>query len=421
MYKSALFLLMTTLGLSGTAFANQVNTHIEKHNNGTWTVAYRTDEPVTQLSFNRSPNNARRTRWLPVSQDFEIAYQDEVESIQRKDGKTFNQVQFNLTATYIPLPKDYAPFSPFSDGGMLFHSGRFFVCIDKCEADNNSWSISVSAPNNQHIIVNGQVYAQQASWIDQDSGQKVYVGDALPIADKHFVSIIDQQLPQQLSDDIKNQLPGLMDFYSQKLGELDFRPSLYASYHDSSNGGYGHQGGTLPGQVFMHWYGKPAIENLNTDATYWFFAHELGHIFQRDAQYIENPQQAWIHEGAAEFFAGQAARADYFNKKLIQARQDCLAGLKDNHNYLAASANNFRLHYSCGLVLINTINQQLTEQTNMDMFMIWRDFNKKVAHGDKAGADTFLSSLKAHLPADYFTQLQQFASSTEFNAYDFFQ
>ena len=34
-----------------------------------------------------------------------------------------------MSPTYSRLPKDYAPFSPFGDGGMLFHTGRLFACV----------------------------------------------------------------------------------------------------------------------------------------------------------------------------------------------------------------------------------------------------------------------------------------------------
>ena len=46
-------------------------------------------------------------------------------------------VKFTLTPTYRHLSKDYAPFSPFSDGGLLFHSGRFFACADECADSDN--------------------------------------------------------------------------------------------------------------------------------------------------------------------------------------------------------------------------------------------------------------------------------------------
>ncbi len=95
----------------------------------------------------------------------------------------------------------------------------------------------------------------------------------------------------------------MMVYFSEKLGKLKSKPTLFASYSDDNNGSYGNQGGTLPNQVFMHWYGKKAIAYLNEFQVSWFFAHEIAHVSTGEAKNISAIDQQWSHEGDEEDMA----------------------------------------------------------------------------------------------------------------------
>src|SRR5690554_5473593 len=99
-----------------------------------WTVTYSLSEPTERLMFVRSPDRSRAERWQPLDNNIAIQWHDDNEVVTSLNGEPFNEVSFALDATYVPLPKDYAPFSPFSNGGMLVHTGRFFACADTCTA-----------------------------------------------------------------------------------------------------------------------------------------------------------------------------------------------------------------------------------------------------------------------------------------------
>ncbi len=395
---------------AGRALANEVTTALSKDAGQHWSVTYTAEKPVTRLAFARSPDDSRTRRWQPFTDAFVVRYFDGQEYIERTDGAAFTSVSLHLTPTYIPLPKDYAPFSPFSDGGMLLHSGRFFACAEACDSATQTWAFTLSVPANESIIVSGKGYQETAGWEDTDSGQTVYVGTANPIADSHFVSIIDQQLPAELSQLIAAKLPELMAKFAAQLGELAFRPTLFASYSDTDDGRYGHQGGVLPGQVFMHWYGKPAIAQLDSQAVYWFFAHEVAHLFQREAAQIEIPADAWVHEGVAEFFAGQMADKGYFGDKLVQAKLRCRQGLQGFNDYAQASQRNSQLHYSCGVVLMNAINADLLATSDKTLFDVWKAFNASVMAGATPSAQSFVATLRPYLSAPMQARIEDFAT-----------
>lgn len=100
---------------------SSVDTTIEKTVQSEWILTYRTNVPIEMLAFKSSPDNSRTFRWRPLDDNFVVSVLDNKEIIRKSDSTKFTQVSLYLTPSYISLPKDYAPFSPFSDGSMLIH------------------------------------------------------------------------------------------------------------------------------------------------------------------------------------------------------------------------------------------------------------------------------------------------------------
>lgn len=405
--------------------ATEVVTQIEKNTQGQWWVRYSTAMPVQRIVFQRNPDDSRAKQWIAQSELYKIQVLDGVETVLRTDGQSFSEVSFRLPASYTPLPKEYAAFSPFSDGGMLLHSGRFFACAEHCGPELNSWTLTLKAPEGEQIIVAGKLYQDEVTWQEQDSGSKVYLGKTQPLAGPDFISLIDPALPQALQQQISSQLPLLMAWFTEHMGALDVRPALFASYSSTEDGSYGYQGGTLPGQIFMHWYGRTAIEQLQPESVFWFFAHEVAHLYQRQAGAIEFPQDAWIHEGAAEYLAGVASAEVQQNRQILQdklteAGKDCVAGLEKEHNYAKAAAVNTQLHYSCGLLLNHALNLQLQKaEQPISMFGLWSLFNVAVQAGQSPQASVFLDVLQPYVKEDFWLQLKALSSQDHFDAHAF--
>ena len=100
--------------------------------------------------------------WIPVSDEFHVIYSEGQEYLLRKDGAIFSEVSVRLTPTYTHLAKDYAPFSPFSDGGVLIYTGRLFACANTCDDNSNQWQFSLQVPDNEHILIDGQTAGELA-------------------------------------------------------------------------------------------------------------------------------------------------------------------------------------------------------------------------------------------------------------------
>ena len=189
-----------------------------------------------------------------------------------------------MNPVYSVLPKDYAPFSPLGDGGMLFHTGRMFACAGAC-AGNESWSMDLWAANEDRIVLDGKTLQARAHWTDRDEGRVVYVGASVPQQTRDFIAVIDSSLPEDIRSRLLVQLPQFMQLFSAKLGALPRRPMLFVSYDISHPKGWGQQGGVLPDQIFTHFYGSKWPEQMRkpafTDNLAWHLAHEAAHLYQR--------------------------------------------------------------------------------------------------------------------------------------------
>jgi hypothetical protein len=389
------------------SLANQqmgVDTTITKSNKGIWTVNYEINQQVKRLAFVRNPDKSRIERWHPVSAEFEIYYENNKEYIAKKNRSTFEKVTFTLTPTYKHLSKDYAPFSPFSDGGMLFHSGRLFTCIDSCENETNRWKFTINIPKDEHVIINGKLLKSTAHWFDSDAGTNVYVGKQKPIEGDAFIAIIDIGLPHKMQASLSADIPKMMAYFEKKLGKLPTttKPMLLASY--AMVKGHSSQGGTLPNQIFMHWN----KDNLNASVqnekflndTLWFFGHEAGHLFQRAkiSLLADNPNQSWIHEGHADMLAAEVLQTlypqsrNFVSDKIERMKNSCAKGLKEFALVDAAKIGQFGYYYTCGMVIYQAIEKIFMKQNTAEhsAYAIWNNFRLAVENGQELGQNTFL-------------------------------
>lgn len=375
---------------------------------GAWQARYAFPGTARQLLFRRSTDTSRIESWA-VAPDFEIVETPQGEAVRRRDGAAFSTVAVEIPPVYRPLPSDYAPFSPFGDGGILFHSGRLLACLDSC-GDELGWLIQLDSGGTP-ILINGVTRDGRAEWLESDSGRMVYVGASRPVESADLIAVIDGSLPERIRGQLVGQLPAFMRLFSERLGALPVKPMLFASYDVASPGGrYGRQGGTLPGQVFTHFYGSVWPERMRdpalADELAWFFAHEAAHLYQR--QLFADGGDAWIHEGGADAMAALALRsvggttAANAERRIISMRSDCVKHRAGRSIRSAIEGGAFDAAYACGLL----VNLQIDSAVRAiapgsdGLFSVWRHYLDSAARGEKAGEVAFLAAISALAGAD---------------------
>lgn len=379
-------LVIATFSSTAKEKHSSISTMIEKTVSDEWFVTYRSEKPVNRIAFSRNPNDARTTRWRSIDPAFQIVHENNQEYIQKVNGDSFKEVKIKLTATYQHLPKDYAPFSPYSDKGMLFHSGRLFACAETCADDINGWRMGLRIPQEEHAIVKGELYTEFVEWTDYNSGQNIYVGIQDPIENQHFIAVIDTGLPKQIYQQLSVELPKMMLYFAERMGtnEGQIKPMLYASY--AMVDGTSSQGGTLENQIFMHWdknnLDVAVKEQEFTYDTLRFFAHEAAHLFQ----YLEDnnigPEHSWLHEGHADYLAADAllkmypVTKDYIMMVEQRTYQHCIDGLASLSLVEAADQGQFYLYYTCGYWILRSIDNVMLQdnQAPSTAYELWRGF-----------------------------------------------
>ena len=408
------FLSALLVASSTVSFASPISAELQKvvlDDKPEWTVTYRLDKPAEQIVFLRNPDRSRTTRWLPQDSDIEIAYDDasHQEVVRSQSGKPLTTVTFLLTPTYKHLGKDYAPFSPFSDGGNASHTGRLFACANTCSEEDNEWHLTLTVPSDEHIVLNGKVAQKSVSWIDNNDGRNVYVGKQQPIITENVVALIDAGLPESIKVSLEEDIPKIMAFFSHSLNSLKGeKPMLLASYANVDD--HSTQGGTLPNQIFMHWNRQDLDEQANNrnfiNQTLWFFAHEVAHLYQpgNTDGVSENNEQSWLHEGNADYFAALAMNflyedtSSYVENRTIRAFESCIEGLEQTTLANAYKTGHFNLYYSCGMIMHRAIDNVVQQKTfgEESLFTVWQRLQKAVSKGMPPGTTTFLTLLEPY-------------------------
>lgn len=365
---------------------------------GNWTAAYTLPAPATELVFARSPDASRVADWKTPA-GFEITRTAEGERVRRRDGAAFNEVVLSVPPGYRDLPMDYAPFSPFGDGGILAYTGRFFACGGECP-DGAAWRMKLNAAG-RTILLDGKRLSGAAEWTDSDSGRNIYIGGARPVETADFIAIIDTTLPDAIRARLASELPVFMQHFAERLGELPAKPMLFASYDLGHPNGYGRQGGTLPGQVFVHFYGSVWPERMASpgfaEDLAWHFAHEAAHLYQHQI-YVEGKAGAWIHEGGAEAFAALALRAtgqtQAANAIAAAAVEKCASRLQGRSIHAALDAGEHEVAYACGLQANLALDAEIRRiaPASDGLYSVWTAYRKRV-EGRAATEEDFMAAV----------------------------
>ena len=396
---SALFLCfaLSSCASTGTLSPNPsppITLDLDVRPDETVVVTYRMTAPTKALHFAQALGGYRPEDWHPESGGLRWTQEGAGERIERSDGGMFRVVRLTLPARYRALPKSYAPFSPFSDGSVLIHSGQFHACLSAPCEGTEALPIQITA-SGKTIGVEARRVADEARFISRDEGTNIFVGKLMPEEADGFIAIIDPGLPTAARDHLKQSLPRAMNAFARIYGALSFRPELYVSIDARSrkDGHVSTQGGTLPGQIFMHFDGENARQRVTGEAPFWldwFFAHEAAHLFQQDrvGKLAGDETAAWIHEGGADAMAALvlarrgAGERSYVEGRVRSAEAGCAKGLAKAPLDKATAAGNFDLHYQCGLLIWLAVDHSLAAEKPDRLHAV----NKSLFEAVKAGA-----------------------------------
>jgi hypothetical protein len=201
----------------------------------------------------------------------------------------------------------------------------------------------------------------------------------------------------------------LLDFYAARLHRRPARPPiLVVSIVDAPADRLHHffRGDVTPnGFVLLRFHGTPdQIADPNSTRQFTtFLAHELVHLWNRRTG-EHRMQEAWLHEGSAEYFAWLATAALWpgeidLGRKLSQALGGCGAFLADRGLMQLADGEAMQRRYDCGPIVqwVADAGIRAASRGRRTGFDLWTGLLRN-ARGDYSVA-AFLSAARAQAPA----------------------
>jgi hypothetical protein len=369
-------------------------------------VTYSLAEPTPALHFAQELGGYRSQDWRPSDTGYRWVTEANGERLERADGTRFSSLTVTMPLRYRALPKSYAPFSPFSDGSALIHTGQFHACPASPCKGTDPLSVRISAPG-KIIGVEGRRLGNEASFVSVEDGTNVFVGMLAPVKANGFIAIIDPGLPEDMRLHLERSLPLAINDFARVYRPLSFTPELYVSIdaRPRSDGHESTQGGTLPNQIFMHFDGQHARERMAKGSPFWldwFFAHEAAHLFQQDkiGKLAGDDTAAWIHEGGADAMAALSLlprgpkEREYVEQRVREAKTACVKGLTARPLNQASASGNYDMHYQCGLLIWLALDGERRNAQPLGLHALNKAFFARVRGGEPWNQETFLSTAR---------------------------
>lgn len=375
-----------------------------------WQAHFSLDGPATELVLIRPSSGGRLERWQFKDQAFELIQDKETDEdvIRRKDGGSFTTVSITEPTTFDMPAKGYLPFAKFGDGGVLLYTGRFHACVMPCpkddQGDEGPWVFTVDPGPGERMIANGAVASGPISFKDSADGTKIYVGDGRIQDTATYLAVIDDALPPIVRDDLNRLFPKLMTAFAERLGAPDGKQMMFVSYNvPGTVKGSSIKGGTLPGQVFMHFEGAQTEDFAGSPEfkpfLAWFFAHEAAHLHQHSRGLQTDQGDSWIHEGGAEALAyvllQELGTVDesYLDNRIIDQSEKCNAALERGSLYRAHERDDFDAYYDCGLIIQLFAHREM-QRNGRSLYDLWTNYMTKVDEGADWSTETMLDTIK---------------------------
>lgn len=372
-----------------------------------WRVEYQLTSPAKALYFVRAAQGYRQETWRAPG--FVIfTGRDGSVRVERRDGGAFTDLVAEIDARYRELPRNYAPFAPFSDGGLLVYTGFFHACADAPCAAGASWTVRLLPSGKRRAVIRGAT-VRNGVFVDRGDGAMVYVGLSDPIERPDYIAQFDRGLSQGVRRTFEREAPRIIALFDQRLQPLPVRPTFAFSLDPSPRGrDYESRGAALQDQVSIHLLGAGwARPNLQVEHGFlvWYFSHEIAHLYQRieDGSVTDRfMAEAWVQEGGAEALAALAVAAlhpelgSYVEDRTRHAATECENGLAALGRPLDASdaAGAFGNYYACGLAIMMAIDRDVRRDSDgtRDLFDVWRLYLDETRAGTPWTAESFLSA-----------------------------
>lgn len=399
---------------AGEDVVGDVRITIEQAESGPWRVAYEFAQPQPEVDFGVDLGGYRAANWRIEGREASLIHRDHHDFIAPiGDRRRFKTVEILVEPATIDTYKNYDPFTPMGDGGVLFYTGHFMPFTKS--GDRMQARLTIVAAAGAQVSAFGESGARIENWESPYQHPAfIYVGTTTPLESDALLTITDQTAPAWISDEVSTFAPAIGAALQSLLQRaLPTKPNIFVAMGDLSEAGrLNYSGDALPGQYQMTLTGGAWRESsaqalaVLRQAT----AHEAAHLWQAATRPKSASVPDWIHEGGADALAAEAMlKAGYWTAEEAQsaeneARSRCSASLERLSLQRAENDERWDAVYACGHIL----NVAAAGEAGVSAF--WREFVRRTAAEgyDEAAFLALAGELAGEETADEIRKLVRF-------------
>ena len=322
-----------------------------------WRADYKFAEPVENIHFD--PVGLYRSKaWRLLTPGLKLVTGDKLEEITG-GGKRFSSISVEVTL-YLPYEqKNYTSFDRFSDGGTDMYVGFFAGNAQQGKHERPlQLRVQLTGLPNEHVV--------PPDARDPAHPDYAYFGPAKPAPFGVAKVILDPKMPAWLIPVIEETAAKVTSYFDLAWQrKLPSTPLLLISLDSVAEKGVSIKGGAFDDKIVYRFSGEALTREGNPIVRRYIVAlvaHELAHIWQRNASRGGFGKEQWVHEGGTEAIAVEVLeKTGLFSKEEADAYS---AKLIAECEQLKGDVDTYRGFYACGF--------KRFRDYHTDVFALWK-------------------------------------------------
>lgn len=350
----------------------------------TWNLA----EPVDSFEFfpEAMPKTQRLEEWSLNSDKWVFDGQ----KITSVDNATFDEFSFVLNAATKFYDRKYVPVERVGDDGWAISSSAF-------APHGASHFLKFSGfPSNFIIYANGKQQPLESAFQGDQAGV-VYIGPSEQVSAGAATIIAGNNIPDWLVSKVSRDLEAASERIAERLGIAPETPPTAIISYEAQWESKSYKGGVLQDVITMHLRG---IDLDQPDEHFLDFVtnliiHEAVHVWNGTMfKSSENAEQAWVHEGSAEYIANRLwMNEEKFKIAATSALNQCRMSLGANSLMKTEIGSRGRTPYNCGHLVHLIAEQASLFESDKDVLHLWRELLNRAAENENSYDSTMFLAI----------------------------
>ena len=392
---------------------------LEQKPDETWRVTYALSAPTRRLDLGPAFGGYHERAWTVETPGLELVAQTTGASartvLRARDGDpAFKEATVIVTLAPLKAPRQYEPFIPLGENGVLLYTGHFQPWLSPERRLDATFTVRPS--RRRFVTAFGETKPAFERWRSPFGHPAfLYVGPRPPVSGPRVKGVFDRSTPRWVANETEAFADDALRILERAFGSpAAATPNIFVAFDETGPEGLlSFAGDALPGQFRIVLRGGAWAQPSDQARTLLRLhtAHEAAHLWQEGARPRAYNVPNWIHEGGASLVATEVMKrlglwsvAD-IQAEMARAKGRCAKSL-DGRSLAAADRFNVRdAIYECGVVM----NWLAARRDRRGAAAFWADFVALSRTRGGYDADLFYEAAAETAGQDLADGLKRFA------------